>query len=142
MMPKSTGRFWGKMVAGLLVLLPIIIVVGATNGDFSTFYGGFYWQAAAYAFWEQLFCVAVAISMTVWFREKLNWQNRFTKALSDSSYAANILQAPILIYLALSLQSLQIPLLLKFAVVSPIAIAFCFGFAYLVRKNPEADTVL
>jgi glucans biosynthesis protein C len=142
MIPKSTGRFWGKIVCGFLVLLPIIIVAGATNGDFSAFYGGFYWQAAAYAFWEQFFCVAVAISLTVWFREKLNWQNRFTKALSDSSYAAYILQAPILIYLALSLQSVQIPLLLKFAVVSPIALVLCFGIAYLIRKIPEVDTVL
>jgi glucans biosynthesis protein C len=140
--PKSTGRFWGKIVAGLLVLLPIIIVVGASNGDFSTFYGGFYWQAAAYAFWEQLFCVAVVISLTVWFREELNWQNRFTKALSDNSYGAYILQAPILIYLALSLQSVQMPLLLKFAVVSPIAMLLCFGTAFLVRKIPKVDTVL
>jgi glucan biosynthesis protein C len=141
-LPKSTGRFWGKVVALMLALLPVIIVVGGANGDLSAFSGGFYWQAAAYAFWEQLFCIAVVISLTVWFREKLNFQNRLTKALSDSSYTAYILQAPILIYITIILQNLQMPLLLKFAVVSPIAVALCFAIGFLVRKIPKADRVL
>jgi len=72
----------------------------------------------------------------------LNSQNRFLKALSDSSYGAYILHAPILIYLAIALQSVEMPLMLKFAVVSPVAVALCFGTAYLVRKIPKANRVL
>jgi hypothetical protein len=53
-----------------------------------------------------------------------------------------LFQASILIYMAVALQGMQMPLLLKFAVVSPFAIALCFGFAYLIRKIPKADTIL
>ncbi len=107
---KSTGSFWVRVAILLLALLPIIIIVGGSNGYFNPFYGGMFWQPAAYAFWEQLFCVAVVVGLTVFFRERLNTQNRFTKALSDSSYTAYILQAPILIYLALALKNIQMPL--------------------------------
>ena len=37
---------------------------------------------------------------------------------------------------------MQLPLLLKWVVVSFIAVALCFSVAYLVRKIPKADKVL
>jgi glucans biosynthesis protein C len=140
--PKNTGRFWSRIALVLLLLLPMLFIVGFAMGDANSFLGGFSWQAAAYAFWEQLFAVAVSIGLCVWFRERLNFQNRFTKALSESSYTAYILQAPILVFLALSLQSIQMPLMLKFAIVSPIAVSLCFLIAFLVRKIPIANKVL
>jgi hypothetical protein len=141
--PKETGKFWSRIA---LVLLPVLIVILAWGMLFGSgingFLGGFNWQAAAYAFWEQLFGVAVCVGLTVWFRERINFQNGFTKALSDSSYAAYILQVPLLIFLALALQGLSLPLILKWVVVSPIGVALCFAAAYLVRKIPKVDKVL
>ncbi len=140
--PAKTGRLWGRVAAAMVLVLHFIFVVGILTGDFALFYGGLTWQAAAYALWEQMFCVAVSIGLVVWFREKLNRQNRLTKALSDGSYAAYILQAPILIYLALALASLELPLMLKFLLISPIAVALCFLAGYLARKIPKANKVL
>jgi glucan biosynthesis protein C len=140
--PKQMGQLWLRVALVLLLFLPVLFVAGSATGDVSSFLGGLNWQAAAYAFWEQLFAVAVCIGLIVWFREKMNFQNRFTKALSDSSYAAYILQAPILVFLALSLQSIQMPLMIKFAVISPMAVSLCFLTAFLVRKIPKADKVL
>jgi len=37
------------------------------------------------------FLVVVSIGLTVWFREKLNIQNRFTKALTENSYGGYLL---------------------------------------------------
>jgi glucan biosynthesis protein C len=141
-MPKETGHLWGKIAIVLLLLMPVLIVAGSSSSTLGPFGGGWTWQALAFAFWEQLFCIAVAVGLTVWFREKLNNQNRFTKAVTDSSYAAYILQAPVLVYLAIALQSVQMPLLLKFAVVSPIAVALCFTAGFVARKLPKADSVL
>ena len=141
--PEETGRFWSKIALSLFPVLIVILVSGFLFGDgINAFLGGFNWQAAAYAFWEQLFAVAVCIGLTVWFREKVNFQNRLTKALSDSSYAAYILQVPVLVFLALAFQSMQLPLLLKWVVVSSIGVALCFSVAYFVRKIPKADKVL
>jgi peptidoglycan/LPS O-acetylase OafA/YrhL len=58
------------------------------------------------------------------------------------TYGAYLLQAPVLVYVAVALQGVEMPLLLKFVFVSPVAVAFCFGTAYLLRKIPKADNIL
>jgi len=142
-MPKDAAHFWRRIGSAALLLMLIAFVISASSaGGINLIFGGFTWQSAAYAFGEQLFCVAVCISLTIWFRERVNFQNRFTKALSDSSFAAYIIQVPVLVFLALSLQSIQLPLLLKFAIVSPIGVSLCFGFAYLIKKIPKVNKVL
>ncbi len=139
-LPREIGNYWG-MVAGLLTLVSLgIFMASILTG--ASFLGGLTWQTAAYALYEQVFAIAISIWLVVWFREKHNTQSRFLRNLSDSSYGAYIIQAPVLVFLALSLQSLQLPLLLKFVVVSPIGVSLCFLFAYLIRKIPKADRVL
>ena len=141
-MPKETGRLWSRVAIVLLLLMPVLIVVGSTSTSLGPFGGGWSWQAVTFAFWEQLFCIAVSIGLNVWFREKINMQSRFTKALTESSYAAYILQAPILVYFTVALQGIQMPPPLKFAVFSPIAVALCFLAGFAVRKIPKVDRVL
>ena len=138
---KKTGQFWSKVSLALLAIIPFIFFAGVGTGGVNSFSGGFTWQAFVYAFWEQLFGVSVAIGLTVWFREKVNFQTKLTKALSDSSFTAYIMQVPVLVFLALSLQSIQLPLLLKFAIVSPIAVVLCFAVAYAIRKIPGAKRI-
>jgi glucan biosynthesis protein C len=141
-MSAKTGKIWLQIASFLLVIWLAILASAAVTGTVSSFFGGFNWQMAFYAFWEQAFAVSVAIGLTLWFREKANFQNRFTKFLSDNSYAAYILQAPILVGLALSLAALKMPLALKFLAVAPIGVALCFFIAYLVRKVPGVNRVL
>jgi peptidoglycan/LPS O-acetylase OafA/YrhL len=141
-MPAKTGRLWLRIASFLLVIWLAVLASAAAAGTVFSFFGGFNWQMAFYAFWEQAFAVSVAIGLTLWFREKANFQNRFTKLLSDNSYAAYILQAPILIGLALSLAAVKMPLTLKFLAVAPVGVALCFFIAYLVRKVPGVNKVL
>ncbi len=82
-MPKDLGKLWGKVAIVLIVLMPVLFVVGCASGGLGAFGGGWTWQAATFAFWEQFFCIAVSIGLMILFREKLNIQNRFTKALSE-----------------------------------------------------------
>lgn len=140
--PKQTGKLWSKIALVLLSVFAVLFIPTLLTGGIASISGGLRWQAAAYAFWEQFFGIAVMISLTVWFRENANFQNRKTKALSESSFTAYIIQVPVLVFLALSFQSIQLPLLLKFAIVSPIGVFLCFLFAYLIRKIPKVDRVL
>ena len=140
--PKETGKLWAKVAIAAGAVYGAIIIPTLLTGGLPTILGGLRWQAAVYAFWEQLFGVAVMISLTVWFREHANFQTKIMKAMSDSSFAAYIVQVPVLVLLALGFQSIQLPLMVKFAVVSPIGVALCFFVAYLVRKLPKADRVL
>ena len=119
-----------------------VFAFGAATGTVDLFFGGFNWQTAFYAFWEQAFAVSISIGLLVWFREKMNFESRFTKMLSDNSYAAYILQAPILVGLALGLASIEMPLALGFLAVAPIGVVLCFVIAYLVRKIPKVNQIL
>jgi len=140
--PKETGKLWTKIAVAAGAVYALIIIPTIVTGGLSTILGGFRWQSALYAFWEQLFGIAVMIGLTVWFREHANFQTSIMKALSDSSFTAYIVQVPVLVLLALGFQSLQLPLMLKFAIVSPIGVSLCFLCAYLIRKLPKADRVL
>jgi glucans biosynthesis protein C len=139
-LPKETGNYWGTITSLLPLGVAAIFTASILTG--ASFLGGLTWQTAAYALWEQVFAIAISIWLLVWFREKHNTQSSFLRILSDSSYAAYIIQTPVLVFLALSLQSIQLPLILKFAIVSPIGISLCFAFAYLIRKIPKVDRVL
>jgi hypothetical protein len=141
-LPERTGRFWLRVAAVLFPVLVAVLVYGAVTGNVFSFVGGFNWQTALFAFWEQAFAVAVSIGLIGLFRQKANFQNLFTKFLSDNSYAAFILQAPVLVGLALGLASIKMPLGLKFLAVAPIGVALCFLAAYLVRKIPGVKRVL
>jgi glucans biosynthesis protein C len=140
--PAKTGKFWLRIASILLIIFIIVLSFAAVTGTISLFFGGFNWQTAFYAFWEQTFAISITIGLIFWFREKLNFQNRFLKIVSDNSYAAYILQAPILVGLALGLASIEMPLVLKFFAVAPIGVALCFITAYLVRKIPKVNLVL
>ena len=141
-MPVKSGTLWLRISSVLLIVFLIALSFAAVNGSVSLFFGGFNWQTSFFAFWEQTFAVTITIGLIVWFREKLNFQNRFFKVLSDNSYAAYVLQAPILVGLALGLASIEMSLVLKFLAVAPIGVALCFITAYLVRKIPKVNLVL
>jgi surface polysaccharide O-acyltransferase-like enzyme len=141
-MTAKNGMFWLRIAAILLVVFLAVLSFAAMTGTVSLFFGGFNWQTAFFAFWEQTFAVSVTIGLIFWFREKLNFQNRFFKVISNNSYAAYVLQAPILVGLALGLASIRMPLGLKFLAVAPIALALCFIIAYLVRRIPKVNLVL
>jgi hypothetical protein len=141
-MPTKTGMFWLRLAAVLLAVFLGMVIYAAFTGTVGLYFGGLSWQTAFFAFWEQSFAVSVSIGLIVWFREKLNYQNRFTKRLSDNSYAAYFVQAPVLVGLALVLATTRMPLALKFLWVAPLGIALCFLVAYLVRKIPWVNRVL
>jgi glucan biosynthesis protein C len=141
-MPAKTGTFWLRLALILIVVFLAVLSFAAVIGTVGLFFGGFNWQTAFYTFWEQAFAVSISIGLIVWFREKLNFQNRFAKMLSDNSYAAYVLQAPIIVGLGLGLASIKMPLALKFLAVAPIGVTICFMIAYLVRKIPKVNRVL
>jgi glucan biosynthesis protein C len=94
--PVKTGMLWLRIAAILLMVFLGVLTFAAVAGSVSLFFGGFNWQAAFFAFWEQAFAVSISVGLIVWFREKLNFQNSFTKALSDNSYAPTFCRHPCL----------------------------------------------
>jgi glucan biosynthesis protein C len=139
----ARGRLWGRVVAFLLVLAPILFVLGgALEGDTGPFRGGLYWQALVYALWEQFLCVGMVLSLLVWFRKRHDHQGRLAGAMSASAYAVYICHVPILVFVALGLRSIALVPLLKFALASLICLPICFVVGGLVRRLPLAARIL
>ena len=112
------------------------------EGDLAPLMGGVHWQSLAYSVWEQFMCVAMVISLLVWFRNRLNRQGRLARAMSAAAYAAYVLFAPLIVLLALVLSGIRLNMVLKFVLVSPVAVILCFAVGYYVRKLPFARGIL
>jgi len=140
--PVKTGKLWSRIAIVFAILLPIMFVSGAPDGDPSVFFGGVSWQAFVYPLWEQFFAVSIIIALSVLFREKYNHQGRLAKELSASVYTVYILHAPILVFLALGLKDIAMNPLLKFVLVAPVAVFLCFLIGNYIRKLPLARRIL
>jgi len=134
------GRLWSRVAVILIVFFPILLLIGAPNGDPTRLAGGIFWQSFVLAIWEQLTCVAIIVALAVLFRDRYNSQGVLAKAISESTYTAYIIHAPIIILLALALREVQLPLLLKWMFVSCLAVPMCFTFSYYLRRLPIART--
>ncbi len=134
----ATGKVWlGIVLLLILVLFPILFVLsGALEGNTDAVTGGLTWQSFAFSVWEEFICVGMIIVLLVWFRQKLSRQGALAKAMSDSTYTVYFVHAPVLVFLALVLKNLDLYPLLKWALVSPVAILLCFVIAHVLRRLP------
>ena len=143
-LPEGMGRFWFYVAVVLIVVLfpALFMLGGAASGNTDPFIGGLHWQCLAYSIWEQFVCVAVVIALLVLFRKRFNRQGAIAKAMSDSSYTAYIIHAPVIILVALAVRHITLYPLLKFALVVPIAVALSFALANVIRQLPLARKIL
>jgi surface polysaccharide O-acyltransferase-like enzyme len=124
-------------------LFPIFFALsGALEGNTDAVTGGLTWQSFAFSIWEEFICVGITIILLVWFRERFNRQSAIAKAMSDSTFAVYFIHAPVLVLLALRLKALSLYPLLKWVLVSPVAIVLCFVIAYLLKRLPLVRRIL
>ncbi len=141
--PSKIGKLWLIFAIVLILVLPLLFLAGGgLDGDIQPFAGGLHWQSFAYSLWEQFLAMAMIAGLVVVFREGLNRQGKLAKAMSDSAYTAYIIHAPVIILLALSVRNVTLSPLLKFAVVSFIAVPLCFALGNIIRKLPLARRIL
>jgi peptidoglycan/LPS O-acetylase OafA/YrhL len=140
----AQARPWRWVALAFIPLFPLLIVAALTpSGEISSaMAGGLTWLSLAYSMWEGVMCVAMSIIVLVWFRSHLNHQGRVARAMSGASYAVYVLHPLVIVPLAIALSGLQMPLALKFVLVTPFAVALCFTVGYYVRKLPLIRNVL
>jgi glucan biosynthesis protein C len=141
-LPDKTGRRWLR-VAVLMILLwaPTVVALGAVDNDLPL-KGGLHWQSPVYAMWEAFACVSLCIAVVYLFRRHLDRKGRLAAFLVPNAYTAYLIHAPIIATLAWELRGVTWYPLLKWALVSLIAVALCFGLSALIRKIPYTDRVL
>jgi len=137
-LPYSFGVFWLKVGLGIGLILWLLIMMlgGPLNGEEYVVMGGLYWQSAAYALWEQLFCIGVCFGLIVIFKDKFNYQSRLTKFLSQNAFGVYVFHAPILITISLLLKNIYLQPLIKFTLVASIVIPISFIISSFIRMVP------
>ncbi|MFC2020588.1 acyltransferase family protein [Chloroflexota bacterium] len=140
---ESQGKVWRWVILALILVFPVLFVLGgALEGKLEPIMGGFHWQSFAYSLWEQFMCVAMVVTLVVWFRKRFNNQNTLGKALSSGAYATYVIHAPVIVLLALALRGIQLDMALKFVIVAPFAVGLSFLAGYLIKKLPLARSIL
>lgn len=141
-LPDVAGRLWLGSAGVLAVFwLPLVWAGGAATDD-APFKGGWHWQALAYALWEACFAVSMSIGVIYAFRRHGNRRGRLGGFLVPNAYTAYIIHAPLITFLALAIRDLTWYPLLKWLLVSLVAIPLCFGLSSLIRRLPYMDRVL
>jgi surface polysaccharide O-acyltransferase-like enzyme len=142
---RDQARRWGIVA---LAMLPLFFVVGiaggALEGDaaLARFLGGPQWQSIAYIIWESILFIAALTFLLYFFREHVADTGPQARSMAASVYTVYIIHQTIVIALNVLFIPVGIPTILKFVIVSLIAIPLCFGLATLVRRIPYAARVV
>ena len=138
---EATGKLWRNIAIATIVLLPILLILGGAE-DPTPFLGGFHWQALVLALWEQFLCMAMIITLLVWFRRRFNHQGSLAKTMSASAYTVYIIHAPVIVLVTLALRDISLYPLIKYPLVALIVVPLCFLLGNIIRKLPLARNIL
>ena len=140
---KSGWRWFAFAQTLIFIGFPVLFLLGgaAENGT-DKFMGGFTWQCFSYTTWEQLVGISLIIGLFGIFKKRLNKQGKSGKQLSDSAYGVYVFHTPVLLGISAVFLNFQIPQILKFIVLAPIALVACFFIAWLAKQIPGVKKVL
>ena len=141
-LPQGIRKTWSIVAILAMLILPVMMVFGGAAENIDLFLGGLTWQSALLSTWEAVYCISMAILMLSLFRARFDLQGSLAHFLSRNAYTVYIIHPVVIIPLAYLFRGLSLDPLLKFALVSPVAVALCFLVAQLIRRIPYADRVL
>ncbi len=140
--PERLGRAWLRIVlfAGIPLWVAIALGGGAME-DTAPLFGGWHWQAAAYAAWESLFTAGMGFGLIVLFRRRsevrpAGERGRLSAFLSANAFGVYVFHPPLLVLIAMLLRGWEGFVLLKFAVAAVVALPACFLVSWAVRRVP------
>jgi len=139
----AQGKVWRWITPVLVVLFFVLFITGgALEGNLDPFMGGVHWQSFGFSVWEQFMCMAMVVTLLVWFRIKFNRQSALVAKLSAAAYATFIFHLPVIVLLAIALRGIRLDLGLKFVLVAPVAVSLSFLVGYVVKRLPLARRIL
>ena len=144
-MPSAMAKrmFVIALIASATLLLLSIIGTEVSSLGWGSLLGYGSFSSALYTLWDSTFAVGMTMFAIMFFRSRFNSPGRLWKFCKENFYAAYMLQAPVIVTIAVVvLSSVHIESLLKFGLAAAIILPVTWAAAYLVRKIPFADRVL
>lgn len=131
---------WMIALAVAVPLLPIALITGEAIGQ-TNFATGFSFPAIFYAFWEPVVAWGV-IAGALWIFP-LCWSERDRRwgFLSRQSYGAFIIHPPVIVALALAMEPIMLPAIVKFLLLTAAGTILCFALAWAIRRLPPVRNI-
>jgi peptidoglycan/LPS O-acetylase OafA/YrhL len=137
--PESIGKLWLSVGVISALLFPGLMLVG----DFEKIRGGFQFPAMIFSIWESLISIGIGLGLLLFFRKHYNKQGKLAHAMSASAYTVYIIHVPVIVLLQLAFQGSMLPALMKFVIVSLIAVSISFFVSHFVLlRIPMARKIL
>ena len=93
-------------------------------------------------FGNPLFALA-CLGLLVLYREKFNWQGRFTRLISENAFGVYVLHPPVVIATALLLRGVPLHPVIKFFIVTVMGVVITFtASAAILRRLPGLRRIL
>jgi glucan biosynthesis protein C len=99
-------------------------------------------MTVVYPIWEALLCCGMCIGLLYWFRERLNRQTWWSKALAEGQYAAYLFHVPVIVLIQYAVANAAFPPLSKFLFVTAVGVPLTFLLAHGIRRPALARKVL
>jgi glucans biosynthesis protein C len=139
----KTGKHWFLFAQFLIfIVFPAIFILGGSFPEGDKFMGGGTWQSFSYAIFEQVLGFSLIIGLLGMTKKYWNRQGPFAEQLSESAYGVFVFHTPIIVTVSAIFIHWQISPLLKFVVLTPLALFLCFIVAWVVKKIPVAGKIL
>ncbi|MCX5770161.1 MAG: acyltransferase family protein [Candidatus Hydrogenedentes bacterium] len=139
---KQANRWFNVSLVGIAMMPALMVLNAALGYNEQKFGGGINWQSYVYAAWEPFLCVGINMKLIVWFRDRFNFSNAFTKRMGASSYTAYIVHAFFVVFATYLFTFFSLGRLPEILLMWPVAIISCFLFADIVRRAPLLNKVL
>jgi hypothetical protein len=137
--PQAARAGWIALIGGPCVLLALLFFGG--SGGIDSFRGGWTWQAAALAGWEQFTGVGLALGAIPLKSRKFNQERVFLRWLSERCFAVDVFHAPVLVAGMIMLRTFpQNPYILS-VVLTVGGLIFTFALADIIRRVPGLRSV-
>jgi hypothetical protein len=143
--PDGVRRGCGYAVVVTLVGLPVLAAflgIDDLAADDGPFLGGWHWQAAVLAGIEAVLVVAGSVWLLGFAQRRMTGEGPVARACARGAFAAFLLQAPVLLVLAIALRPVAVPAEVKALVVGGLGVPLCFWLGwFLVSRTPVGRTV-
>ncbi|HET8643546.1 MAG TPA: acyltransferase [Pseudonocardiaceae bacterium] len=138
--PDRLRRGCGAITIAALVLVPVLGIaagVGNLAVDTAPFLGGWRWEAMATAVFESILVVAGSVWLLGVAQRRLNHTGPLASACARGAFAAFMLQAPVLLALAVAARPMAVPVEVKSFLVAGLGIVVSFWLGWLaVSRTP------
>jgi hypothetical protein len=133
--PQNVVRFSGMLSLGTLVAAPLVALatgVTSVSRDGGVFLGGWRWQALVLDVIEATLVIAGSVWLLGMAQRHFGQAGRLRVVAARSAYAAFVLQAPLLLTLAILARWIAIPALPKGVLVGALGVVFSFSIGWLI----------